>query len=467
MLRPRPLLLFAAVVAACSTFAPPTNVHILRVPEGERAVQEEGTSHKLNRWNLGLAREGLKHGDFVVKSDLEWRALWPNVDADKVPLLPFDIDFGREMLLVSSPTSSDATASQFKTVIETDRSVHVYLSETELGVDCPSNPDTSAKSYDLVRVQRVDDKDVTFHIDTEFGEACGKAPSATLMCKPEGTTAAVATKLSVDPATKVSCLVSGLDSSRPVFDLTWVWDSIPLGSVAKIDVAKGSRAVTFVPEVIGTYRLALEVSDDLARKGTVTIDVDVAPPAAPLSLQLVWTHLDANDDPSTFPRVELHAFGLAVEAPKPGKPVPRLPQVVWGAVKDCAVAAANATAGPAANPAWCTGKTAGSTTLMTLDPTSFKDYAIGVHYADERIPGQPVLCVRSYRDGKMQAERCDPDKRAADSWWDAGVIDTRTGKTMEMAAQEAAVALAKAAPPKPDAGVAAGAAPDAAPPAKP
>jgi hypothetical protein len=469
MLRSRPLFFPALAVAACSTFAPPTNVHILRVPEGDRAVQEEGTNLKLTRWDLASAREGLKRGDFVVKSDLEWRGLWPRIDSDKVPLLPFDIDFGREMLLVSSPMTNDTTASQIKTVVETDRSVHVYVTEVDLGVDCPSTPDTSAKSYDLVRVQRIDDKDVTFHLDSEFGEACGKPPSAALACKPDNTQTPLAPKLTVEPATKIACLVSGLESSRPVFDLTWVWDSIPLGSVAKIDVAKGSRGVTFIPEVIGTYRLALEVSDDLARKGTVTIDVDVAPSASPLSLQMVWTRLDANDDPSTFPRVDLHAFGLSLEAPKPNKPVPRLPQVVWGAVKDCAIAAANSSIPATTNPPWCTAKNAGSTTIMTLDPLAAKDYALGVHYADERIAGQPVLCIRAYRDGKMQAERCDTDKRSADSWWDAGVIDSKTGKTMEMAAQELAAAQAKVAaaatPAKPDAGPA-DAAP-AAPNAKP
>jgi hypothetical protein len=448
---PPGFLLVALTFAACSTFAPPTNIHILHVPSGDRAVQEEGTSLKLSRWEIALAREGLKRGYFVVKSDLEWRELWPRVDSDKVPLLPSDIDFNHEMLLVASPGSPDATASQLKTVILTDRAIHVYSTETELGVDCPPNPDVASKNYDLVRVQRVDDKDVTFHIDTDFGVACGKPPTAGITCKPDHTTATLTGKLSVEPATKVACVVSGLDSSRPVFDLTWVWDSIPLGSAAKIDVATGSRGVTFIPEVIGTYRLALEVSDDLARKGTVTVDIDVPPPAAPLSLQMVWTKLDANDDPSTFPRIDLHAMGVTVPAAAPGKPAPKAPEVPWATAKGCSAAMTVAAAAPAAagalpaGPAWCTAKTAGSTTLMTLDPNASKAYALAVHYTDDRVPGQPILCIRAYRDGKMQAERCDPDKRNADSWWNVAVLDSATGKTTEMVAQEALAAAAKAA----------------------
>jgi hypothetical protein len=477
MSRTRALAALSCTLAfvACSTFAPPTNVHVLRAPAGDRSVQEEGANLKLRRWDIALAREGLKRGYFVVKSDLEWRELWPRVDADKVPLLPFDMDFGKEMLLVASPPSADAVSSEFKTVVLTDRAVHVYLSEVEVGVDCPNaagGADVSAKNYDLVRLQRVDDKDVTFHVEPGFGAPCGKPPVATITCKPDHTNEPLSGKLSVPPATKVACVVSGLESSRPVFDLTWVWDAIPLGSSAKIDVVKGSHGVTFVPEVIGTYRLALEVSDDLARKGTVTIDIDVPPPAAPLALQMVWTKLDANEDPEALPRVDLHSLGVPFDASsltpasggaKTTKPAPRPPEVAWGAVKDCGAKAMLET--PPNGPAWCTAKTAGSTTLMTLDPAASKAYALAVHYTDERVVGQPVLCVRAYRDGKLQAERCDPDKRGEGSWWNVGVIDSRSGKTTEMVEQELAAAAARASQAAVDARGDAGAVPEGGAPA--
>jgi hypothetical protein len=463
----------ALVLAACSTFAPPTNVRITRTPPGDKAVPEEGASAHLARWEIGLAREGLKRGFFVVKSDLEWRALWPTTDPDKVPLLPFDIDFGREMLLVSSPPGGEATGSEVKSVILTDRAVHVYVTQTVLGTDCPEAQDSAAKNYDLVRTPRVDDKDVSFHVDTAFGEPCGSAPEAGITCKPDRSTSALVENLKVDPGTKVVCVASGLKASRPIFDLTWVWDGLPIGSAAKIDVAKGGHGVTFVPDVIGTYRIALEVSDDLARKGKVTGEVEVPPPPGPLSLQLAWTKLDATDDPDTFPRIELHSYGLSQElltasraraaaaagaTGKLGETTER-PTIGWTVVKSCAVAVPLS---------WCTAKIAGPTTVMTLDPAWAPEFAVSVHYTDERVPGQPILCVRSYRDGKMRAERCDPDKRSADSWWEVGVIDGATGKTPEMLAQERAAAARAAAAAAADAGARTdAAAPDASPEASP
>jgi hypothetical protein len=457
------LLAAIAVFAACSTFAPPTNVLVTRTPTGDKAVPEEGTSAHLSRWDIGFAREGLKRGFFVVKSDLEWRQLWPSTDPDKVPLVPFDLDFAREMLLVSSPSGSDATASEVKSVILTDRAVHVYVTQTVLGTDCPESPDTVAKNYDLVRTLRVDDKEVHYHVDTVMGDACGKPPEAGVTCKPDRSNTALVDNLSVEPGTKVVCVASELKASRPLFDFTWVWDALPIGSSAKIDVAKGGRGVTFVPDVIGTYRIALEVSDDLARKGKVTGAVEVPPPPGPLSLQMAWTKVEANDDPATFPRVELHVFGLVSEALAAAKArgVDR-PTVAWSVVKSCALTVPLS---------WCTPKAAGATTLMALDPTWAPELAVAVRYVDERVPGQPILCVRSYRDGKMRAERCDPDKRSADSLWEVGVFDSLTGKTPEMLAQEKAATAARAAadagPPK-DAGPAGPArAPDASVAAKP
>jgi hypothetical protein len=320
-------------------------------------------------------------------------------------------------------------------VVMTDRDVHVYVTETALGVDFPEGPEVDANDYDFVRVQRVDDKEVSFHVDTAFADPCGKPPQVTVVCKPSGSAALPDEKLSVQPETGVVCIASNLKSARPIFDLTWTWDLLPPGSTAKIDVTKGTRGVTFVPDVIGLYRLALETSDDLQRKGTATADVTVVPPAGPLSLQMAWTKFDANEDPATFPRVTLHVLGDWSASSRP--------TAQWGRMKDCSVDSAMY---------GCTAKAAGPTTLMTLDPTSAKQFAVAVHYTDERVAGQPVLCVRAYRDGKMQTEACDPRVRKDDAWWDVAVIDAATGKTPEALALERTAATRKAVP---DAGAAA------------
>jgi hypothetical protein len=461
-----------ALVVACSTFAPPTNVLITRTPPGDRAVQEEGTNLPLNHWDIGFAREGLKRGFFVVKSDLEWRGLWPSTDPDKVPLLPYNLDFAREMLIVSSPSDPEATASEVRAAILTDRSVHVYVTQTVLGADCPSTQDSAAKNFALVRVQRIDDKDVSFHVDTAFGDPCGAAPEAGITCKRDHSDDPLTADLKVEPGTKVACIASGLKASRPIFDLTWIWDALPLGSTAKIDVAKGSHGVTFVPDVIGTYRLALEVSDDLARKGKVAGGITVVPPPGPLSLQLAWTKVEAQDDPATFPRIELRVFGLTAEAvasvnaraasmagivdgggslrfiPDAAAPPGTIvrPSVSWTLVKACTASVPLS---------WCTAKVAGATTVAALDPSWASEFAVAVYYIDERVPGQPIACVRSYRDGKMGAERCDTEKRNAESFWEVGVIDAVTGKTPEMLAGERVAGLRAATPdagPPPEAG---------------
>jgi len=451
----------AFALIACSTFAPPTNVLVTRTPPGDKAVQEEGTSLHLGRWDIGLAREGLKRGFFVVKSDLEWRALWPSTSPDRVPLLPFDIDFGKEMLLVSSPGDPAATASEVRSVILTDRAVHVYVTQTVLGTDCPETQDSAAKNYALVRTPRIDDKDVSYHVDTTFGDACGKPPEATITCKLDGSSDAPVGNLKAEPGRKVVCGAADLRSARPIFDLTWVWDGLPIGSAAKINVARGARSVSFVPDVIGTYRLALEVSDDLARKGKVTGEVAVPPPAGPLALQFLWTNVDARDDPDTFPRMELRVFGMTAEMVAGAKAraaamsgpgqrsslsfasdggtstaLVELPSVAWTMVKACTVTIPLS---------WCTAKLAGPTTVVTLDPAWAPQFAVAVHFVDERVPGQPVPCLRSFRDGKLAAERCDPGKRNADSFWEVGVIDALTGKTPEMLAQEQKAAAARAA----------------------
>jgi hypothetical protein len=417
-------LSLVACLSACSFLHLTTRVAITRAPPGQKTAQEEGTNLKTKRWNVGVQRDGLKRGLFVVKSDLEWLALWPKADPDKVPTLPTDIDFLHEMLLISSPPDPETSASSMDSVIMTDRDVHVYVTETALGVDCPKGPDVTEKNYDFVRVQRVDDKEVSFHVDTVIGDPCGKPPLALVACKPSGSSAPSEEKLSVEPATPIACVVSGLKSSRPIIDLTWSWELAPPGSTAKIKVTQGGRGATFVPDVIGAYQLSLETTDDLQRKGTATVEVIVLTPPGPLSLQMAWTKFDSSDDPSTFPRVTLHAIG--VESPLH-------PVVLWGSLKHCSLEGAIP---------GCTTKAAGPTTLMTLDPPSAKQFLVAVHYEDERVDGQPVLCVRAYRDGKLQTEACDTQVHKDGAWWDAAVIDAATGKTPQVLAQERAAAAA-------------------------
>src|SRR6476646_3011124 len=96
--------IFAALVsvsvslAACGAMTPSSRITVTRTPPGDRAMREEGPQLKLRRVDVPR-RAGLVAGFTVVHADREWRALWPTLDADRIPLLPADVDFNREMLI--------------------------------------------------------------------------------------------------------------------------------------------------------------------------------------------------------------------------------------------------------------------------------------------------------------------------------------------------------------------------------
>jgi len=440
------------VAASCTVFAPPTHVVVLHTSSADHAVVEEGTNLNINHWQPDTPPTAIDRGFFVVKSDLEWHQHWGDTDTNKVPALPAELNFSKEMLLIAAPGERDAVTSEIRTVVVTEQAVHVYVNEAVPGMDC-SAPDKD-KAYDLARVPLVDGKDVIFHIDTSPGDPCGKAPEARITCRPEGTNGPFQEKLAADPGTKVGCIVGSFTSPRPIIDLTWTFSSLPLGATAKMVVGNRGTAISFTPDVFGTYGLQVEILDDLQRKGSTVTQVDVTP-KQPLVLQMIWTKFDPNDDPATFPRIELHGLQLNADgsmvaagaqpttgpislgahgAPLPG--AAGAPPIVWTGKGGCA----------ADSPAsFCKAAAVGFTTEMTLDPKTARLFAVGVHYTDERVSGQPVACVRVYRVGTLVADLCDSTAHKDDTWWQAAVLDSDTGKTVQTVASERAVAEAKAA----------------------
>jgi hypothetical protein len=429
-----------AVVAGCMFFpTTQTRIIVAHTPAGDRAFHEEGRTMPMNHWDLETGGAGLKRGFFVVKSEFEWRSLWPNTEADKIPILPQDLDLSKEMLLVATPPEPTVLAAEVKEVVDTEvGKVHVYLAETTPGQDCPAGEkDVDAKNYDLTRVRRVDHKDVIVHIDSLPRPPCGDPPKVVIRCRANGSTSAYEEKLTVGPSAAIGCVAQDVKSLRPIFDLTWTFASLPSATFAKLLVSQGAHGASFVTDVFGTYKLALEVTDDLQRKGTAAAEISVAPPNDSLVLQFVWTKFDPSDDPTTFPRIELHALGInPPDPPKKGLPKPLAP-IKWGTVPDCALESDKSP------PAWCTTRAVGPTTIMTIDPSAAKDFAVALHYTDERFPGQPIACVRSYRNGTLQAELCDPQARK-EGWWEAGTLDSVSGKTPEGLAQDKAAAAAAA-----------------------
>jgi hypothetical protein len=416
-----------------------TKIIVAHTPAGDRAFHEEGRTMPMNHWDLDNGAVGLKRGFFVVKSEFEWRSLWPNTEAEKIPILPQDLDLSKEMLIVTTPPEPDVLAAEVKEVVDTEvGKVHVYVAETTPGQDCPpGEKDVDSKNYDLTRVRRVDHKDVVIHVDSLPRPPCGEPPKVAIRCRANGGASAYEEKLTVGPSAAIGCVAQDVKSLRPIFDLTWTFASLPSATFAKLLVSQGAHGASFVTDVFGTYKLALEVTDDLQRKGTASAEVSVAPPNDSLVLQFVWTKFDPSDDPTTFPRIELHVLGInPPDPPKKGPPKPT-PPIKWGTVADCALETDKTP------PAWCTTKAVGPTTVMTIDPSAAKDFAVALHYTDERFPGQPIACVRSYRNGTLQAELCDPTPRK-EGWWEAGTIDAVSGKTPEGLAQDKAAAAAAA-----------------------
>jgi hypothetical protein len=451
-----------ALSVACTVFAPPTRVTVLHTTSADRALRESGESLNVDHVELVAPPSGPEKGFFVVKSDLEWHQHWPDVETDKVPVLPHDFDFAKDMLLVVAPPDRDVVATTVRTVVSNEGGIHAYVEETLPGVDCPPRDKESKPTYDLARLPLVEGKDVTFHVDSVPGDACGTAPDAKVTCRGDKGAGNAATafeeKLSTPPGVKISCIVGQFTSPRPIIDLTWTFTTLPLGATSKMVVGSRGTGVSFTPDVFGVYGLQVEVLDDLQRRGTAAAEVDVSP-RAPLELQLLWTQFDPNDDPSTFPRIELavqRVFSPAIIAPPPvasgsakpasslvappaGPPMPGMkgaPPVVWRGAEACSLSSAQT---------YCKPEVVGFTTVMSIDESMAKLYGVGVHFTDDRVNGQAVPCVRSYRMGKLVADLCDSTPHKADDWWSVAVIDSDSGKTTETLAAEKAQAAIKAA----------------------
>jgi hypothetical protein len=369
------------------------------------------------------------------------------------------------MILVAAPPEQDAVGVEVHTVVSNEGGIHAYVNETLPGVDCPPPDKDSKPVYDLARVPLIDGKDVQFHIETSPADSCGSAPEAKITCRADVAhttdTTPFVDKLNVDPGTKVACIVGKFSSPRPVIDLTWTFAGLPLGAATKMVVGSRGTAVSFTPDVFGSYTLQVEVLDDLQRRGTSNTEVTVTP-KSPLVLQLIWTKFDPDDDPSTFPRIQLWSLNLNPDgstvvvggppyrAPPPLKPSkpgaappePPLPgtkgapPLVFGKSNGCSLES---------HQPFCKAQQMGFTTVMTMDPSATSLFGVAVHFTDDRVEGQAVPCVRAYRDGKLVTDLCETSPHKADTWWPVGVFDAASGKTVQALANERAAAAEKAA----------------------
>jgi hypothetical protein len=153
----------------------------------------------------------------------------------------------------------------------------------------------------------------------------------------------------------------------------------------------------------------------------------VLPSKDTLVLQMLWTKFDPNDDPSTFPRVELHVAGDKTPIVPTKATTFASRNQPWILVvrdkSDCAL-------GNDKPPDWCHTSVVGPTTTAEVKTDAFPQYRIGVKYLDDRYAGQPVLCIRAFR-GALASEWCDKAVRSEGNWWDVSRVDATTGKPPE------------------------------------
>lgn len=386
-----------ALLSACHG-PPPLFVHPGRL--GQPAEVDIGE-------NVDIARiakpvhAGLAAGWYAIRSEEDWALLF--ADFPSRPLPP-NVDFNRTMVLAGYAGSVDVTSLQVTKVIRSEDAIHVYAMQTGAGEGCPKLKGASPP-FDMVSLAR-SDKPLHIHADTERGVACdGGGPKGGVVCR-SSSSPKWAVRGSVQLGDQVECQAQNEAWSSNIVDQSVMMSEIPKGSAAKLTFDGTGMRVRFPIDSLGRYVIRLELTEDQGRKGGGTAVVDAVPATRDTYVELFWSKFDGSDDPSTFPRVELHAL----EMPANGR-------AAW---VDCFGDAKE-------RPAWCELETHGANTLMRLHADPPGRFAIGARYIDDRFQGAPVLCVRTFRNAALMRETCDPTVRRAGSYWQAGVLSEATG----------------------------------------
>ena len=344
---------------------------------------------------------GATAGYRLVKNLEDWTALWTGT----APAPP-QIDWNGKMVIAAVSDWQGITAVRISEVIETGTALHIYVSERLPGSGCPVAGDKdAAATFALVdRTEKV----VHFHIERAEAETCGNAPQAHIMCRSVSETDGKP-ELNVKAGEMVECEAK-IDARGyfAVVDTTWVFEERPKGSTSKFTYIPKTTKVRFPADTLGRYVLKFEVRDDGGRRSEAGAVVSCGPDASAGTLvQLGWADFDPNDDPSTFPRVEVEA------------------QDKLGGV--CSLAAPKAS--------FCSAALSGFQTNLYITPSE-QPTSLRVHYTDARFAGGPAACVRVYHDGKQSAELCDRQARKAGDVWKVGAMLPSTGTFETEAAPE-------------------------------
>lgn len=399
------------VVALVGLFASCTPVNRLIIHEakvGDKVVREVGLDYDLTHIaTTGFT--GQKPGYYVVHSSDDWLSLWEEArpDHSKVPPAPA-VDWKTQMAIVAVSGDNEALTYEIARVIKLERTLYVYVEESLPGQQCKAVPGKTPM-MDIVTVP-TSDLDVSIHLERDPSDSCGSAPEVAIKCKVSGQAGEGGTKILAEPGQTIEC-----DGRRVVIqsgtiaDRNWFLDTRPPGSFAQLAVDPKEEFAKLTIDAYGSYAIREEAFDDQQKRGEAAAFIDVAPPLGSELVQVGWTKYDPKDDPTTFPRFELH--------------VVEMPNHV-GSNRDCTPDSPKAP--------WCEIKTNGYAKQVLLKPQPKARYKAVVKYVDDRFTGAPVLCFRAFLPGVNGAayrtvDTCDDNVRKAGTSWEPGAIDLEAG----------------------------------------
>ncbi len=377
-------------------------VHVSRV--GDRTPPDVGDDLDPQHLDVG-AYTTQKPGFYAVHDPDQWLFVWkdPRPDA-KPPPTPRSVDLESQMIFVATSDAPDAQGMEISRVVRTSTGVHVYVKETLAGEGC-TTPPRKAPPMDMVAFASTDE-DIHVHEDRERADPCGPPPQAVVECRIAGSGGAGVNKLTASPGQKISCN-SRKSRARTggIVDRNWFLRSAPPGSTSGLTIGRAGLGTTLTVDAWGPYTLRLEVSDETGRIGSAEARVSVPPPGDSFPIQLGWT-ADPKDDPTTFPRFELHVVELPAKL---------------GSADDCTA--------DAPHDPWCTVASSVALQQARLKPEPRKRYRVAVKYVDDRFAGAPVACVRTFPPGKPPFQTCEDAAtvRKAGAVWDLGALDPDTG----------------------------------------
>jgi len=341
-----------------------------------------------------------KPGFYAVHDASDWLFVWkdPRPDAQP-PAPPSGTSFDRDMLFVATAPDPAAKSIEIKRVVMQASGLHVYVVERLPGADCPAATSSGPPPMDIVEMPSTG-ADIHVHADRVRDDPCGPPPDAMVVCRVAGLGQPGARDMIATPGQKIDC-DSNQSRARTgsIIDRVWQLEPAP-GSTTKLAVGPGSRGITFFPDAWGTYRVSVEVRDQ-AQAGSAYALVVAPPPADGFPIELHWTKVDRNDDPSMYPRVELRVSDGTDECtPTIAKP-------------------------------WCEVHVTGTVQRAIVRPEPGKTYHASVVYDDFRLKGAAIACARTFPKGAplprgaqpLSARVCDDSIRKAGDKWELGTLD--------------------------------------------